>query len=215
MWIYTKYVITLNVVWKWSFLLFYSQNKALIIAVISEVFSIVLGVFFSNGKMWTCSGTRRITAASKRSEFPPLTFGGLIWFSTTSMLWGYIWSGSRPSFFSLFYHPFFITGSSMQSKASKPPETIIPPVSDVLNHTFLYSTIQRVWKLRFHQAKSGLHVAGPPSPNHMLHLTHCCFSPTTSFSAITTCAKLSAGWLGCATVALTQPRALMSPCVNI
>lgn len=53
-------------------------------------------VFHSNGKMWTCSGTRRITVASKRSESPPLTFGGLIWFSTTSMSSGYIWSMPRP-----------------------------------------------------------------------------------------------------------------------
>lgn len=81
--------------------------------------------------------------------------------------------------------------------------------------TLSYTLVCNVWTLRFHQAKSGLRIAGSPSPHHMLHLTHCCFSLTTSSAATTTYAKLSTGWLGCATAALTHPGAPMSPCVNI
>lgn len=72
-----------------------------------------------------------------------------------------------------------------------------------------YTSVCSVWKLRFQHAKSGPCIAAPASSHHMLRLTRCCFSLTTSSTPTTTCAKLSVGWLVCATAAATHPEALM------
>ena len=111
----------------------------------SEVLSIVLGVFFQQWKdvnlQWDpedYGGIKKIRVPSTDIWRPDLVLYNkyvmrLYLIRVTSLL-----------LFS-FLPPFnFITGSFMQSKAYKPPKTIIPPVSDVLNHTFLYSTMQRV-----------------------------------------------------------------------
>lgn len=135
----------------WCFLLIFTISLHSTLLIIYEDLSIVLGVlfcfflFFSNGKMWTCSGSQRITAASKRSEFPLLTFGGLIWFSTISKLC------NQDPFAQCFPWP-------------------CPTLKKQLPHLVVLSSVALsqspdcgMWKLIFHWAKSGLCI-DPLSP---------------------------------------------------
>lgn len=140
---------------------------------------VIVVVFSSNGKMWTCSGTRRITVASKRSGFPPPTFGALIWCSTTSMSCGYK------------------SAACFASSISTLRKTVTPEGQGFNIFWFTLGCTKEMLlaRARISSRQIWVHCGAPPP-------SICCiqypvFSLTTSRAAATAAsAELGTGWLG-------------------
>lgn len=158
--------------------------------------------------MWTCCGTRRITVASKRSGFPPLTFGALIWCSTTSTC-GYICS------FPLFASSIFTL------------ETIVTPGGRgwgglgggggwMFWFTLCCTPECCSRELGFHRVKYGCVVAPLPLPYAASHTLFSPWQPALLLPPlpVPSWALVGQDLAAAAAAALTHPRALTSPHVN-